>query len=36
MRKYFHILQANLRKTPETQLSFLNDEDLRDFGLLLI
>jgi ribonuclease HI len=36
MRKYFHILQANLRKTPETQLSLLNDEDLHDFGLLLI
>ena len=36
MRKYFRILQANLRKTPETQLSLLNDEDLREYGLLLI
>ena len=32
----FRILQANLRKTRETQLSLLNDEGLQDFGLLLI
>jgi hypothetical protein len=32
----FRILQANLRKGRETQLSLLNDEALQDFGLLLI
>ena len=32
----FRILQANLRKTRETQLSLLNDEELQNFGLLLI
>jgi hypothetical protein len=36
MRRDFRILQANLRKMPETQQSLLNDEDVRDFGLLLI
>src|SRR5258705_2135848 len=35
MRKYFRILSANLHKIPETQLSLLNDEGLRDFSLLL-
>ena len=32
----FRILQANLLKTRETQLSLLNDQELQNFGLLLI
>lgn len=36
MRKKLQVLQANLRKMAETQLSLLNDEDLAQFGLLLI
>ena len=36
MSDRFHILQANLRKGREIQLSLLNDEALQDFGLLLI
>ena len=36
MSKRLHILQANLKKMPETQMSLLNDEGLKDCGLLLI
>ena len=36
MSTAFRILQANLWKRSETQLSLLNDEGLQDFGLLLI
>lgn len=36
MIQQLHVLQANLCKSRETQLSLLNDEGLQDFGLLLI
>ena len=36
MSEKLHLLQVNLRKMPEAQLSLLNDEDLQGYGLLLI
>src|SRR5437762_2203129 len=36
MRKGFKILQANLRKSRETQLNLMNDKSLQEFALLLI
>src|SRR4051812_24425695 len=34
--KQLRILQANLRKGPETQHALLNDENIKEFSLLLI
>ena len=36
MTREFRILQANLKKITMAQHSMLNDENLKDFGLLLI
>ena len=36
MTARLRILQANLYKSSETQLSLLNDEGLQDFGLILV
>lgn len=36
MRNSFRVLQANLRKSTETQMSLLNDDQLQDFDLLMI
>jgi len=36
MPRHLRILQANLRKMPETQYSVLNDETYKNYGLLMI